>query len=280
MSKILDGKQLSSEINQETKKIVENSDKKITLATIFDSANDGSKMYVGMKNKKAAELGIETQEFEIVDSQKTEDIIAIVEKLNADDSINGILVQSPLPKGISEVEVYSAIKKEKDVDGLNYQNQGLLFENIEGYIPPATPSGIIELLIKNEIEIKGKNAVIVGASQLLGRPTAMMLLNRGATVSVAHIDTDKEYLKTLISQADILVVGIGDPEYIQADWIKKDAVIIDAGANKVDGKTVGDIEKKAYEKSSHHTPVPGGVGPMTIAMLLKHVAETSEKNGK
>ncbi|MDR0899049.1 MAG: bifunctional 5,10-methylenetetrahydrofolate dehydrogenase/5,10-methenyltetrahydrofolate cyclohydrolase [Lactobacillaceae bacterium] len=277
MSEKLDGKALAAKINEETKNIIDQLEDKPTLATIYDPENYGSEMYVKMKHKKANELGINTLEYPIQSGADTSEVLEIVRTLNNNPQVDGILVQSPLPNSVNETEIFSALKPRKDVDGLNYQNQGRLFENLGDYIEPATPGGIFKLLDEYKIDLVGKDVVVMGASQLLGRPTALMFLNRGATVTIVHSKTRKEVLIDLLSKADVVSVGIGQAQFVQAEWLKDGVVIIDAGSDKLDGKTVGDVHPDAYQKSSYYTPVPGGVGPMTIATLLRHVAETKAK---
>jgi methylenetetrahydrofolate dehydrogenase (NADP+)/methenyltetrahydrofolate cyclohydrolase len=279
MPKILDGKEIAKQINEETKKIVESTNNEITLATVYDPNNVGSDMYVSMKHKKAHQLGINTVEIPINEDETTQNVIKKVIELNNDTEITAILVQSPLPKNVDELKVFSAIDPKKDADGLSAINQGWLFGNIvnEDFIAPATPAGVMELLRRYEIPIASRNVVVVGRSQLFGRPMSALFMNADANVSVLHKGTKKEDLIKYLQAADIIAIGIGQAQYIQADWIKDGAVVIDAGANKLNGKTTGDVDPKAFEKTSFYTPVPGGVGPMTIATLLKTVAELGIK---
>ncbi|MDR2661355.1 MAG: bifunctional 5,10-methylenetetrahydrofolate dehydrogenase/5,10-methenyltetrahydrofolate cyclohydrolase [Lactobacillaceae bacterium] len=271
MSQILDGKAIAQKINNDTKNMIYKLDSAPVLATIYDPTNFGSEKYVAMKHKKASELGIIVKEIPIDSSFTTENVIDLIKKLNSDNRISSILVQSPLPMNIDQLEVFSNIDPKKDADGLSTMNQGWLFGNVKSsnFIPPATPKGVMALLKEYNIELQGKNVVVVGRSQLFGRPMAALMINANATVTLAHKYTPLEDLKKYLLRADIVIVGVGIANFIKAEWLKDEVILIDAGANKIDGKTVGDIDPAAYKKASFYTPVPGGVGPMTIAILLQ-----------
>lgn len=280
MTEILDGKAVAKTINEQTKARVAKQKKPVTLAVIYDPSNDGSQLYVGMKSRQAAKLGIATQDIPISTDATTESVIQLVEELNDDDSITGILVQSPLTKGIKERQIFSAVAPHKDADGLGATVQGMLFgDSLENYTVAATPQGVMTLLAQYNISLKGKNAVVVGRSQLFGRPMFALLTNADATVTLAHRYTEPTTLKALLKNADIVVVGVGIPNFIQGEDLKKGATVIDVGMNVVDGKATGDVNfPSAQGIADYITPVPGGVGPMTIATLLENTVTLAEQN--
>ncbi|MBS9338750.1 bifunctional 5,10-methylenetetrahydrofolate dehydrogenase/5,10-methenyltetrahydrofolate cyclohydrolase [Fructobacillus sp. M2-14] len=277
MANILDGKKVAKELREELAEEISAAGDALSLAVLFDPKDDGSRLYVGMKQRAAAKVGIETKDFEVSPGQTTQDAIAMVEKLNADDSVNGILVQAPLPEGIDDAAVFAAVAPEKDVDGLGVTNQGRLFANEKGSYPvAATPKGVMTLLDRYGLDVAGKTAVVVGRSQLFGRPMAALLLNANATVSIAHRYTSKEVLDDMLAKADIIVCGVGKPNFIRGEQIKAGAIVIDVGMNLVDGKACGDVnQEEAMAKASWLTPVPGGVGPMTIATLLESTRQAA-----
>lgn len=277
---ILDGKALAQQINDETKAKVEKLNQQVTLAVIYDPNNKASDLYVGMKKRAAKKVGIATKDIEVNESQTTEDVLAILDSLNNDANVTGILVQSPLPKQVSEEIVFAHINPKKDADGLSAINQGLLFANAKAkYIAPATPKGCMTILERYHIDPKGKKALVIGRSQLFGRPMASLLLNADATVTIAHRATDEKTLKKLVKEADIVAIGVGIPHFLSGDDFKEDAIVLDVGMNVVDNKAVGDVDfAQAKEKVAYITPVPGGVGPMTIATLLQSTVELGEEN--
>lgn len=257
MTLVLDGKKLAKEneikMREEVEKIKE---KGIipTLATIIVGDFAPSVTYVGMKLRACDRVGIVGKKVEIGNDATLEDVLSEVEKLNNDQNVFGILVQHPLPKHIDESKVFNAIKPEKDVDGLSKASCHY----------SSTAYGIIDLLKHYNIEIQGKHAVVVGRSDIVGKPVARMLLNENATVTVCHSKTIN--LQAHLSVADIVVICIGKPHYIKKEWLKEGVVIVDAGYN---AGNVGDVDPEAFEISSAYTPVPGGVGPMTISSLMK-----------
>lgn len=277
MSCIIDGNLMSSELKEKIKKEVSDLSSYGTpgLATILVGENPGSKIYVNLKHKSCVEVGINSILKKFPENAAEEDVIKCIRELNEDKSIHGILVQLPLPKHINEKKVMNLIKPEKDVDGFHPINMGNLMIGNEGLVP-CTPKGVIYMLSENNIELKGKEVVIVNHSNVVGKPLAAMFLNRNSTVTVCHV-----YTKNLIehtTKADILVVGVGIPNFIKEDMIKENAIVIDVGISRVEGKTVGDVDfEKVKNKASLITPVPGGVGPMTIAMLLTNTL-TAFKN--
>ncbi|GMA69472.1 bifunctional protein FolD [Leuconostoc litchii] len=280
MTEILDGKAIAKAINAETKLRVAKQDRPVTLAVLYDPSNDGSQLYVGMKSRQAAKLGIKTLDIPISSDATTATVIKLVEELNDDDSVTGILVQSPLAKGVKERQIFSAVAPHKDADGLGATVQGMLFgDALEDYTVAATPQGVMTLLKHYNIPLKGKNALVIGRSQLFGRPMFALLTNADATVTLAHRYTVETTLKTLLKNADVVVVGVGIPNFIQGQDLKNGATVIDVGMNVVDGKATGDVDfESAQGVASYITPVPGGVGPMTIATLLENTVTLAEQN--
>lgn len=264
---VLDGKKLAKEIEERLKESVLAMKEKTgiipVLAIILIGENPSSEIYVKIKLSTCERIGVKTELFRLPEQSSTEDVLKIIGNLNADSGIHGILFQHPAPKQINEEECFKAIIPQKDVDGLNPISD----------FRAATPLGIIILLKHYNIKIKSKEAVVVGRSRILGKPMALMLLDENATVTICHSKTKN--LDKIIKRADILVVAIGKPKFIKADWIKKGAVIIDAGFNK---GGIGDVDlEKAIKKCSAYTPIPGGVGPMTIISLIGQVIEATEK---
>lgn len=279
MAQILDGKKTAEKINQQTKKRVEEFGKPITLATVYNPDDAGSQVYVSMKHKKAAELGILTKEFLVSSNDTTESVLQMIKDLNNDASISSILVQSPLSDDLDQKQIFSAIDPKKDADGLTIINQGALFENSGFFMPPATPAGVMRLLDAYDIDVEQKMVAVVGRSVLFGRPMGALLVNANASVMMLHRFTTADQLDIALKNADIVIVAVGIPNFIKQHQIKDGAVIVDVGANRIDGKTVGDVDFESVEKkASWITPVPGGVGPMTIATLLSQVVDLAENN--
>lgn len=278
MTEILDGAAVAKLTNEKTANRVAKLGKPVTLAVIYDPQNDGSRLYVGMKSKKAAALGIQTKDIPTAADATTESVLALVASLNADPSITGILVQSPLAKGVKEREIFSAVAPHKDADGLGATVQGMLFgDALDDYTVAATPQGVMTLLKYYNIDIFGKQALVIGRSQLFGRPMFALLTNADATVTLAHRYTPENVLKDYLKRADIVVVGVGKPDFIQGSDLKLGAVVIDVGMNFVNGKAVGDVNFDSVQSiASYITPVPGGVGPMTIATLLENTITLAE----
>ncbi|MGO2907846.1 MAG: bifunctional 5,10-methylenetetrahydrofolate dehydrogenase/5,10-methenyltetrahydrofolate cyclohydrolase [Leuconostoc citreum] len=278
MTEILDGAAVAKLTNEKTANRVAKLGKPVTLAVIYDPQNDGSRLYVGMKSKKAAALGIQTKDIPTAADATTESVLALVASLNADPSITGILVQSPLAKGVKEREIFSAVAPHKDADGLGAAVQGMLFgDALDDYTVAATPQGVMTLLKHYNIDIFGKQALVIGRSQLFGRPMFALLTNADATVTLAHRYTPENVLKDYLKRADIVVVGVGTPDFIQGSDLKPGAVVIDVGMNFVNGKAVGDVNFDSVQSiASYITPVPGGVGPMTIATLLENTITLAE----
>ncbi len=281
-AKIIDGKLISSQIKEELKEeISELKEKGITpgIAVVIVGEDPASKVYVGQKEKSCVALGIYSEKHALPESISQEELLKLVRELSANPKINGILVQLPLPKHLDEGEVLLEIPPEKDVDGFHPVNVGKLVIGEPGYLP-CTPHGIQELLIRSGVEVAGKDAVIVGRSNIVGKPVAMILLQKqkgaNATVTVCHTGTKDMAAHT--RRADILIVAAGRPKTITADMVKEGVVVIDVGVNRTENGLVGDVDFEGVkEKASAITPVPGGVGPMTIAMLMKNTVEAAKK---
>ncbi len=281
MAQIIDGKLVSAEqrkkIAQEVKEL-KDSGYEPGLAVIIVGEDPASKVYVRNKHKACDEVGIYSEVHELPESTTQEELIALVRRLNNDDKINGILVQLPLPKHLSEDEVIAEISPEKDVDAFHTVNVGRIMLGDYDFLP-CTPAGVMVLLEHYGIEVSGKECVVVGRSNIVGKPQAMLLLHANGTVTVCHSRTKD--LKEVTKRADILVVAIGKADFITGDMVKEGAVVIDVGMNRrEDGKLTGDVDFATVEpKASYITPVPGGVGPMTITMLMKNTL-TSAKRAK
>jgi methylenetetrahydrofolate dehydrogenase (NADP+)/methenyltetrahydrofolate cyclohydrolase len=279
---VLDGKKLSDKIRSEVKKDVETLQTKgITpgLAVVLVGADPASAAYVNMKSKACKEAGIYSIAHEMPASISQDNILEIITMMNKNPNIDGILVQLPLPKHIDTTAMLEAIDPRKDVDGFHPYNVGRVVAGLDGFIP-ATPYGVMELLKEYNIDPQGKNVCVVGASNIVGKPMATLLLNANATVDICHIYTDD--LKKHTLNADIICVGVGVVNLIKEDMVKVGAIIIDIGINRLDtGKLVGDVDfQNVAPKCSYITPVPGGVGPMTIAMLLKNTIKSAFKRNE
>lgn len=266
---ILDGKKTSELIVKQVAKEVSNLPEPITLAIILVGKNPASQVYVKNKIKACNEAGIGVKDYRLDEKATQKEVLQIIHDCNKDVTVNGILVQLPLPSHLDQDLIINAIDPKKDVDGLTIINQGRLFNGMEAIIP-ATPKGVITLLQKYFIDISGKNALVIGRSNLVGKPLALLLLQENATVTVAHSKTTN--LKEVAKRADILVAAVGKPNFVTGDMVKKEAVVVDVGINKVEGKIVGDVDfQEVKEVASYITPVPKGVGPMTIASLLENI---------
>ena len=277
MAKILDGKAVSQRIKDELKTEVENLKKEgktVGLAVIIVGDNPASRIYVNNKKKACEQLGIHSEEFALPAETTEEELKALVEKLNNDSSIDGILVQLPLPKHINEEAVINTISAKKDVDAFHPSNVGKIMIGNYDFLP-CTPAGVMELIAESGISVEGKNCVVVGRSNIVGKPQAMLLLQKNGTVTICHSRTKD--LAAVTREADILVAAVGVPELIKGDMIKEGAVVIDVGMNRLpDKKLVGDVDfAECEKKAAAITPVPGGVGPMTIAMLMKNTVKAA-----
>ena len=271
-AKIIDGKLISTQIKDEVKAEVSELKAKGVepcLAVILVGENPASQVYVRNKKRACEYTGIKSLSYELDEKTTEEELLSLIDKLNNDKNCNGILVQLPLPKHIDEEKVLLAIKPEKDVDGFHPYNVGLLSIG-NAKLKACTPAGCIELIKRSGVDIKGKECVVVGRSNIVGKPVSMLLLAENGTVTVCHSKTKD--LKATCLNADIIVAAVGKPNFIKGDMVKEGAVVIDVGINRLEnGKLCGDVDyNECAEKASFITPVPGGVGPMTIAMLMKN----------
>lgn len=275
---IIDGKLVSSSIRGEiTAEVDALKAQGIVpgLAVVIVGENPASQSYVRSKQRTCEKLGMYSEKYELEDQVTEKDLLSLIDKLNTNEKIHGILVQLPLPKHINEATIIEAISPAKDVDGFHPINVGKLSLGVD-CLKPCTPSGMIKLLEYYDIDIEGKEAVVLGRSNIVGKPIALMLLEKNATVTICHSRT--QHVSDVIKRADIVIVAIGRPHYLQADMVKEGAVVIDVGINRIESGLVGDVDYEAVkEKASYITPVPGGVGPMTITMLMKNTLEACKK---
>ena len=276
MAKLIDGKRISAEIKDELKREVAEwkaKGKEAALAVIQVGNDPASSVYVRNKKRACEYIGIGSLNYELPEKTTEAELLDLIAELNAKKEVSGILVQLPLPKHMDEDKVIRAIDPAKDVDGFHPQNVGALVIGQKGFVS-CTPAGIIELLKRNDIEIDGKHCVVVGRSNIVGKPMALLMLRENATVTVTHSHTAN--LKEICKQADILIVAIGKNQFITADYVKEGAVVIDVGIHRDENnKLSGDVKFDEVEPlASAITPVPGGVGPMTIAMLMNNCVET------
>ena len=275
MAKIIDGKRISAEIKDELKqKVAKLKQQGITgaLAVIQVGNDPASSVYVRNKKKACEYIGIESLSYELPEETTQEELLALIDRLNQDDKVNGILVQLPVPKHIDENTIIRAISPSKDVDGFHPQSVGALTIGQKGFVS-CTPAGIIQLLKRSDIEIEGKHCVVIGRSNIVGKPMALLMLRENATVTITHSKTKN--LKEICQMADILIVAIGKKEFVDASYVKEGAVVIDVGIHRDENnKLSGDVKYDEVEPfCSAITPVPGGVGPMTIAMLMNNCVE-------
>ncbi|MFK4784880.1 bifunctional methylenetetrahydrofolate dehydrogenase/methenyltetrahydrofolate cyclohydrolase FolD [Fusobacterium sp. MFO224] len=279
---ILDGKKFSNDILEELKEKVakhkEETGKIPGLAVIIVGENPASQIYVRSKVRACEKVGIKSEKITFPADTTEEELLNKIKELNNDPSMNGILVQLPLPKHMDEKKVCNTIATEKDVDGFKPESLGkLLIGEEDGYIP-CTPQGIMYLLDQTNVDLYGKTAVIIGRSNIVGKPVAGLLINRGATTTVCNSRTKN--LDEKLRDADIIVAALGSANFVKGNMVKEGAIIIDVGINRVDKKLYGDVDfEEVSKKASYITPVPGGVGPMTIAMLLKNTLKSFEKEG-
>ena len=280
MAKIIDGKLISAQIREEiaekVKEYNERTGKLPGLAVVIVGENPASQVYVRNKKKACEQVGFNSWVYEMPESTTQDELNALIDKLNEDSAVHGILVQLPLPKHLDEEQVILRIKPEKDVDAFHPYNVGRITIGNPKFLP-CTPAGIMELLHRSNIEISGKECVVIGRSNIVGKPMALLLLSENGTVTVCHSKTRD--LKEVCKRADILVVAIGKADFVTADMVKEGAVVIDVGMNRnSEGKLTGDVDfASVSEVASYITPVPGGVGPMTITMLLQNTLRAAEE---
>lgn len=271
-ARIIDGKKIAAQIRDNLKQKIATLQSAPQLAIVLVGNDEPSLIYVRNKQKAAAQIGLLSQLHHLDENISEEELLKIIAQLNADSEINGIIVQLPLPKHLNTNRVIKAISPLKDVDGFNPYNTGMLQNNEKPYFVAATPLGVMQLIKSVLPNLSGKNVVLIGASLIVGRPLATLLLNQECTVTITHAQTRN--IKELTSKADILVAACGVAKLVKADWIKENAVLIDVGINRDNGKICGDIDfDDVKEKALAITPVPGGVGPMTIAMLLSNTVD-------
>src|SRR5882724_7806695 len=279
---VIDGRAIAGQILCELAgRVAELKKRGITpgLAFVRVGEDPASKVYVGRKEKACADLGIFSETHVLPEKTSENELLALIEKLNADSRLHGILVQAPLPKHISEAKIYSAVSPQKDVDGFHPVNVGkLMLGDLTGF-RPCTPAGIVELLARSNVKTDGAEVVVLGRGNIVGKPMAAMLYQKGknanATVTICHSATRD--IKSHCRRADILIAAMGVPEFVKTEMVKPGAVVIDVGVNRVDGKIVGDVDFAAVQKiAGKITPNPGGVGPMTIAMLMQNTVRAAE----
>ena len=281
MAELIDGKKISQDLKDEVKAQVAELKAKgveVTLAVILVGNDPASTVYVGNKKKACEYTGINSKSFELPEETTEEELLKLIKELNEDETVNGILVQLPLPKHIDEDKVIRAIDPDKDVDGFHPESVGRLSIGVPGFVS-CTPAGVIELLKRSGTELDGANAVVVGRSNIVGKPMGILLLRENATVTICHSHTKN--LKEICKNADVLVVAIGQPKFIDGTYIKEGATVIDVGIHRIDGtkKLCGDVDFESAEKvAGKITPVPGGVGPMTIAELMNNCLQSALMN--
>lgn len=272
MAKIIDGKAVSAKVKEQVRKeaeVLKDQGIEIGLAVVIVGNNSASRVYVNNKKKACEEVGFNSYEYALPEETTEAELLALVEKLNSDDKVNGILVQLPLPKQINENAIINAIRPDKDVDAFHPENVGHIMIGDFSFLP-CTPAGVMELIAETGVDVCGKSCVVIGRSNIVGKPMAMLLLHKNGTVTICHSRTKN--LAEICSKADILVAAVGKAKFVTPDMIKEGAVVIDVGMNRDEnGKLCGDVDYAAcFDKAGYITPVPGGVGPMTIAMLMRN----------
>jgi methylenetetrahydrofolate dehydrogenase (NADP+)/methenyltetrahydrofolate cyclohydrolase len=278
MAILIDGKKISTDIKDELKVEVEKYKEqgiKITMAVVKVGEDPASAVYVRNKQKACEYIGIDSVAYELPEETSEEELLELIDKLNKDDVINGILVQLPLPKHMNEEIILDAIDSKKDVDGFHPNNVGKMMVGKETFLP-CTPAGIVELLKRTNIELEGKECVVIGRSNIVGKPMSMLMLKENCTVTICHSRTKD--LKEVAKRADILIVAIGKPKFVTADFVKDGATVIDVGIHRMEnGKLCGDVDFEQVEPKAYAiTPVPGGVGPMTVTMLMANCLRSVE----
>ena len=277
---LIDGKKVAEKCKKNIEERIKKLNKMPGFAVIRIGEDEASKIYVRLKHKMSEELGINFTEYHLDEDVTQKELISLIKKLNVDDKVDGILLQSPIPYHLNILEAFQTIAPEKDIDGFSPINVGKLVQRQECFAA-CTPTGVMTMLKEYNISIEGKHAVVIGRSNIVGRPMAELLLNANATVTICHSKTQN--LADIVKTADILVVAIGKPKFITADMIKEGAVVVDVGINRIPDskKIVGDVDfENVKEKCSYITPVPGGVGPMTIMTLMDNVVTACERRNK
>ena len=278
---LMDGKELAKEIKAKIKAEIDDIKKKHNInpmvATILVGDNPASQVYLNSQIKSYQDLGIGVQKYFFSEEISEAYLLNLIDKLNKDTEVDGIMINLPLPPQINATKVLNSIKLIKDVDGFKAENLGLLFQNNEGFTSPSTPAGIMALIEKYNIDLEGKDVVVVGSSNIVGKPIAALILNSRGTVTICNIYTKNLAEKT--KNADILISAVGKAKLITEDMVKEGAVVIDVGINRVNGKLEGDVDfENVQKKASHITPVPGGVGALTVAMLLANILKSFKAN--
>lgn len=277
----MDGRKIAKEIKEEIKNEIDSIKQKTGLiplvASILVGADEASKVYINSQIKSCKDLGIDAKAYFFEKNITEEFLLNLIEELNENKEVDGIMINLPLPKHINATRILNKIKLVKDVDGFKAENLGLLFQNNENFISPSTPAGIMEILRRYRINLEGKDVVVVGRSNIVGKPVAALVLNAHGTVTICNSYTQNLFEKT--SRADILISAVGKPKFIKENMVKDGAVVIDVGVNRVDGKLVGDVDFENIEKkASYITPVPGGVGALTVAMLFSNILKSFKAN--
>lgn len=280
MGIIIDGRKVSLEIKEEIRSFVNNrKDKGLKVpkvVSILVGNDGGSVFYINNQEKVATSLGVDFEKLLLDETISEDHLIDEIEKLNNDNNVNGIILQLPLPKGINEKKVINVISADKDIDCLTYENQGKLYCGEKVFLP-CTPNSVITLLEKYEIELEGKSVVVIGRSNIVGKPVAQLLLNKNATVTICHSRTKN--LQDICRNADIIVVAIGRPKYLNEDFVNEKSIVIDVGTSSLEGKIAGDVDfERVSKKVNMITPVPGGVGALTTTLLIKNACEALENN--
>ena len=279
-AKIIDGKAIAAYVKEQAAKEAADVSRLIgrkpCLAVVIVGENPASRVYVNNKKKACEACGITSLEYALPEETTQGELLSLIDRLNCDETVDGVLCQLPLPKRIDEEKVIEAITPDKDVDGFHPVNVGRMVTGVEGFLP-CTPAGLIEMLRYEGIETAGKRCVVIGRSNIVGKPAAILMQRADATVTVCHSKTQN--LKEIVSQADIVVASVGKPHFLTADMVKPGAVVLDVGINRLPDKTlVGDAEfAEVAEVASYITPVPGGVGPMTVAMLMKNTVKACRR---
>lgn len=274
MYQVLSGKEASEALLEEIKQKVAKMEKKPHLAIVLVGNDPASEIYVKKKLEKAASVGVEATLKKLDESASEQDVLKLVDELNNDKRIDGFIVQSPLPKQIDESKVVEAIDPRKDVDGWTSSNMGRMFIGLDSFLP-ATPAGVMRILDHYKVDLNGKNATVIGRSNVVGKPLAFLLLQRNATVTICHSRTKD--LAEHTKNADVVVAAVGKPGLVTADMIKEGAYVVDVGTTRVEGKLKGDVDFDNVIKKAHCSPVPGGVGPMTVSMLISNVVKAHEE---